>query len=345
LTFSGPQSVLSSEDKIAEAGKSLVAHMEATPGVVSATEVESQPFEGQSLFIMKVVSSTTPAAERDRVGFTPFEFVTPDYFRTFEIPIRSGRGFLATDTKGAEKVVVVSETLAERLWPHENAVGKQLVQVINKSSWTVIGVATDTHLRELKNGGPVVYFNGEQVQPFWNGYLVVRTTLPLAQMMPSLRKATDDVGLRLGLWDAKTMDELLAKPLAQPRLSALLLSGFSVVALLLSVVGLYGVMSSMVRQQTRDIGVRLALGATAGNIRDLVLGEAGRVVGIGAALGIAGAMFGGRLLSSQLFGVAPIDPLSLSLTATALLVAAAVAAFLPARRASKIDPVQALRSE
>jgi predicted lysophospholipase L1 biosynthesis ABC-type transport system permease subunit len=219
------------------------------------------------------------------------------------------------------------------------------VQTINQSTWTVVGVAQDTHLRELRNGGPIAYFNGDQIQPFWNGFIAVRTSAPLPSMMPALRRASREANPNLLLWDARTMDDLLAEPMSQPRLSALLLSAFSAVALLLSAIGLYAVMTSIVRQQTRDIGVRLALGATATDVQSLVVRDAVRVVVAGAAIGIVGAAIGGRMLASQLYGVSWIDPMSLAATSTALLAAAGIAAFLPARRAARIDPVQALRAD
>ena len=345
LTYTGPQSSLKDPKQIFEAAKSLVTRIETTPGVIAATPIESRPFEGQSLFIMRVAAADAQASEREQVPWTPFEFVGADYFKTFDIPIRRGRAFRTSDVDGAEHVVVISQTLARRLWPNEDAIGKHLMQTINQSTWTVVGVAQDTHLRELRNGGPIVYFDGDQVQPFWNGFIAVRTSVPLAAMMPALRRATHDANPNLLLWDAQTMDDLLAQPMSQPRLSALVLTAFSAVALLLSVIGLYAVMTSIVGQQTRDIGVRIALGATATDVKRLVLGDAVRVVLIGAAIGIAGAAIGGRLLASQLYGVSWIDPMSLAATSAVLLATAAIAAFLPARRAARIDPVQALRAD
>jgi ABC-type antimicrobial peptide transport system permease subunit len=153
------------------------------------------------------------------------------------------------------------------------------------------------------------------------------------------------VNPNLVIWDAQTMDQLIDEPMAQPRLSAWLLSGFSSAALLLSVIGLYGVMATTVRQQTRDIGVRVALGATSSDIRRMVLGEAMRIVIAGAAIGLIGAVLSGRLLSSQLFGVAPIDVVSLVTATGLLIVVAAAAAYLPAHLAAHTDPVTALRSE
>ena len=164
-------------------------------------------------------------------------------------------------------------------------------------------------------------------------------------MLPSLRAATHDVNPNLLLWNATTMDELLDQPLAQPRLSALIMSAFGVVALLLSGLGVYGVTAAAVRRQARDIGVRVALGATAGDVRRLVLGEAVSILSIGAVGGLVVAVFGARVLASQLFGVSAVDPTSLGAAVGSLLVIGVCAAYLPARRAVRIDPVQALRSE
>jgi ABC-type antimicrobial peptide transport system permease subunit len=209
----------------------------------------------------------------------------------------------------------------------------------------VIGVVADTHYRDLRSGGPLVYFDWEQQEPFWNGSLAIRTSNTLAATLPSLRAATREVNPNLVVWDARTMDELLATPLAEPRLSASLLTGFSLVALLLSSLGLFGVISTTVRQRTRDIGVRIALGATPGDVRRLVLGDAMRVAGAGAAIGALAALFVGRVLTSQLFGVSPIDPVSVGVSAFVLLGISISAAYIPARHATRIDPVHALRSE
>jgi ABC-type antimicrobial peptide transport system permease subunit len=164
-------------------------------------------------------------------------------------------------------------------------------------------------------------------------------------MLPGLRAASHDVNPALVLWDARTMDEQLDVLLAQPRLSALLLSGLSLAALLLSVIGLYGIMASGVRAQTHEIGVRVALGATPGHVRRLVLVQVSTLLGISVTAGLAAASVSSRLLQSMLFQVSPTDPLTLAGVCVVLLSVAAVAGYLPARRAARIDPVEALRAE
>jgi predicted permease len=345
LSFTGPQSDLPDNDRIFAVAKQLVERIQATPGVVAATPIESNPFKGQSFFIMKLVPAEQPASEREHAPFIPWEFVGPGYFRAFGIPIRAGRGLALSDTRTTDKVVVVNETLARRFWPGQNPLGKRVVELPQNNTYTVVGVASDTHFRELRNAGPVAYFDWDQVQPFWNGFVAVRTTASLGVMMPALRRAVHEADPNLVLFDARTMDQLLDAPLARPRLSALLLSGFSLVALLLSAIGLYGVMSTAVRQQTRDIGVRIALGATARDVYELVLGEAAWVVATGAVIGLVGAALGGRLLATQLFGVSPLDPVSLGAAAVLLLAIGIAAALLPARRAARVDPVNALHTE
>jgi putative ABC transport system permease protein len=345
-SFTGPRGKLTDPALMFQTVKDLVARIEGMPGVVAATPIESSPFKGQAFFVMQILAADRPASERGQVPFVPFEFVGPDYFRTFQIPIRRGRGFEASDTRGSAPVVIVNETLARRFWPDQDPVGKQLMEAGDTGVSTVVGVASDTHYRELKNVGPVVYFDWEQIPPDMGIWLIaVRTTGSLAATLPSLRVAMRDVNPDLVISDAQTMDELLGTPLAQPRLSALLMTSFSLVALLLATIGLYGVMSSAVRQQAHDIGIHLALGALARDVQRLVLGDALSVLGPGAAIGIVVALIAGRVLSSQLFGVSPIDPVSLALAATVLLAVGLGAAYLPAYRAGRTDPVEVLRSE
>ncbi|HEX4681251.1 MAG TPA: ADOP family duplicated permease [Gemmatimonadaceae bacterium] len=345
LSFIGPQSVLGTSQATFEVGRTLVDRIRAAPGVVGATPIESLPFEGQSLFIMKVAATEQPVAERDRNPFVPFEYVGPDYFRTFDIPLRRGRAFRANDTRASGNVVVVNETLAHQLWPNQDAIGRKLVQLNDQSAWTVVGIASDTHFRELKETGPVAYFDWEQVEPFWNGMIAVRSGVPLTSVLPALRNATRGVNPALLLWKAQSMDDLLATPMAQPRLNTILLASFSLAALLLSAIGLYGVISAGVRHQTRDIGVRVALGAAPGDVLRLVLRDALGIVSAGAVAGIAGALIGSRLLASQLFGVSPLDPTAIAAAAALLVVVSLCAAFAPAWSAARIDPADALRME
>ncbi|HEY2897151.1 MAG TPA: ABC transporter permease, partial [Gemmatimonadaceae bacterium] len=165
LTFDGPQSAMPTPERVAEIARALVTRFEGMPGVIAASPIENLPFKGQSLYLMKLAPAEQPASERERSPFVPFEFVGPHYFRTFAIPMRRGRTFAASDTKGSDQVVIINETLARQLWPNQDPIGKRLAQGFDNSQWTVVGLASDTHFRELKNTGPLAYFEWEQVRP------------------------------------------------------------------------------------------------------------------------------------------------------------------------------------
>ena len=226
LAFTAARDVFPNDDAGNEVGKQLVRRLEAMPGVVAATPILSEPFIGQSLFIMKVARVEQPVTERAQNPFVPFEFAGPSYFRALGIPIVRGRGFTDADTPGSARVVVVNETLARQLWPNEDALGKQLVQATHAgdTAFTVVGVASDTRFRELRNVGPVVCFEWEQAEGGFPGLVAVRPIRPMATLLPAVRTASHDINPALVLWKTQTMDQLLDAPLAQPRLSALFLA-------------------------------------------------------------------------------------------------------------------------
>jgi len=208
---------------------------------------------------------------------------------------------------------------------------------------TVVGVAGDMHYRSLREPSAEIYLPWKQ--SYWQGSFAIRTTGTLSSVLPALRRATAEVSPALTLWEADSMDDLIAKPLAQPRLSALLLAGFAFVSMLLAAIGLYGVMASSVRGSMRELGVRAALGASPERLRRGVLTQALIVTGTGAVVGLAVALAASRLLTKLLFEVSPADPISLLGSAVLLLIVAAIAAYVPARHATRVDPVQALRAD
>ena len=234
--------------------------------------------------------------------------------------------------------------MARRLWPGQDAIGKRLRLPGDVAEWrTVVGIAGDIRFRRLREPTPTMYLPWRQLITF--GTFAVRTRGDLGSVLPAMRRTVRDFDSQINVWAAGTMDDYLAEPLAQPRLSAFLLSGFGLVALLLSAIGLYGLMASAVRERTRDIGVRLALGATPERLRRDVLGNALVVAAVGAVVGLGGALVCSRLLAALLFEMSPTDPATLAGVCILLLGVALMAAYLPARRATRVDPIVALRTE
>jgi predicted permease len=275
------------------------------------------------------------------------EYCGPEYFRTFRVPLLRGRAFTDADREGAPLVAIVSESVARRLWPGQDPIGKRLCipgsTAEGDALRMVVGVAHDTHLRRVRDATPTVYV--PSLQGYWQGYVAVRSSTEAGAFVQALREAGHDVDPGLELWAPKTIDEVLAEPLAQPRLSALLMPSFGLVALLLAAIGLFGVMASLVHDRTREFGIRMALGATPGRVRKEVLGRAGVVAGAGVAVGLIAALATSHLMEALLFQVSPTDPIALVGACVVLLAVAGLAAYLPARRATTIDPVEALRAD
>jgi len=326
-------------------GDQLTRAYRSVPGVTAVTPALVPPFLGSGIFVGRLDLEGQTPEETKRNPVYPLEAGGTDYFRVHGIPIKRGRGFTDADDEKAELVAVVSEAAARRIWPNADPIGKRIrYWNADTTKWrTVVGIAGDIHYRTLRESTAEIYLPWKQ--SYWQGYFAIRTTGRLASVLPALRRATTETNPVLTLWQANEMDELLAQPLAQPRMSALLLAGFAFVSMLLAAIGLYGVMASSVRGSMRELGVRSALGASPERLRRDVLGQALKVTGAGAVIGLVAALAASRLLTKLLFEVSPVDPISMIGAATLLLVVALIAAYVPARHATQVDPVQALRSD
>ena len=334
-----------SDQKIFAMFDDLYGRLRAVPGVTALTPLLYAPFLGANLMQVTPVLDGQSEAAVDVNPPVPLEGGGIEYFRTFGIPILRGRGFLPSDRESAPKIVVVSEAVARRLWPGQDPVGKRFRFLGgDPGDWrTVVGVAGDVRFRRLKEATPTIYLPWHQLITF--GTFAVRTRDALGSVLPAVRRTVREFDPQIDVWDARTMDDYLAKPLAQPRLSTLLLSVFGLVGLLLAAIGLYGIVASTVQERTRELGVRVALGATPGRLRRDVLAAALGVTSVGAVVGLAAALVSSRLLTALLFQVSPTDPITLAGVCVLLLGVGLGAAFLPARRAMQIDPVVAMRCE
>jgi predicted permease len=347
LSVSWPSKQYDSTSKLIALGEDILQRWRSIPGVVAATPTVIPPLLGPSVFIGRFELEGQSAAEKGADPYVPMESGDAEYFKTLGLPIVRGRGFTDADRETSEQVVVISEALAKRFWPNENPIGKRVhywAGLDTASNRTVVGVARDARIRSLREPVLEAYVPWRQAN-FWQFNFAIRTTGPLASVLPALKRELHAVEPQLSMWDAKSMDEFLAKPLAQPRMSALLMVAFGGAALLLAAIGLSGLMASIVREQTREIGIRMALGAEPERLRREVLQHALAVTGAGAVVGVVAALVASRLVAKLLYEVSPTDPVSLVTASAVLLVVVLVAAYVPARWATKVDPASALRAD
>jgi predicted lysophospholipase L1 biosynthesis ABC-type transport system permease subunit len=273
------------------------------------------------------------------------EVAAPNYFTMLGIPVLRGRSFHDDDREGATPVIVVSASVAHHFWPDGDPIGKRLG--MPGREFTVVGVVPDTRYRDLQTPRPTAYFPLRQ-SPFTSsvpGTLLIRATGAPADIVPALRRAVADAHPAVSVVSAASLETLLDVPRAQPRLNAVVIALFAAAAVSLAAIGLFAIIATMVRQRTHEIGIRLALGATTGDVRRMVVGRGLALAALGAVIGMVGALAMSRFLAALLFETSPTDAVTLGLVAALLLSVAAVASFVPAQSSIRIDPAIALRSE
>jgi len=272
--------------------------------------------------------------------------VGPDYFLTMGIPLVRGRDFDARDAKpGAQLAAVINETMARRFWPNAEAVGQHIQSMTNGPMIEIIGVARDIKYYSLaEEARPYVYTSAAQV--YTPGITMhVRAAGDPRALIRGVQKEIESLDPNVAITNLVTFEESRRVPLFPGRAMALVTGLFGLLALLLAAVGFYGVTSHMVGQRTREVGIRMALGAQRSDILQLIVGQGVRITLIGIGIGVAAALALTRFLSSLLFGVSATDPLTFALVAVSLALLALVACWIPARRATKVDPIIALRCE
>jgi putative ABC transport system permease protein len=289
-----------------------------------------------------------PPQPQGKANMANYVSASPQYFPVMGISLIRGRLFSAEDTAMTQKVAVISLTLAHRYFPNEDPLGKHLVfgfaPNVNVSR-EIVGIVADIHNVSLaKDPGPIMYVPFVQ-EPFWGGEIVVKGNLSVAEVENAIRATTRGIDASLPVTEVETLPEALNASVAEPRFRTLLLVIFGIIALLLATVGIYGVISYSVSRRTREIGVRMALGATPTNLCRLILGESAKLTLFGLTAGIPAALASARLLSGMLFAVNSADPTTFLGVALLLMIVALAAAYFPARRAMRVDPARALRWE
>ena len=334
--------------------QSLIERVDALPGVRAAGAVFGLPLSdfGYSISALELDGRTLSQEEQDGLSLQ-IRVVTPGYFAAMGIPVRRGRGILPSDREGTPPVMVVNDAAVRRIWPDQDPIGHRLTVGTRlglgkdhaRAGGEVVGVIGDLKEGALSQpAAPTMYLSHAQF-PMGFMSVAIRASgdpLLLAKPAQAALAATDP---DVPLFRLRSMDQLLAASIAQPRLYALLLALFALVAITLAAVGLYGVLAQTVAQRERELGVRMALGATARDVVGMVVKQATRLAAVGVVVGLAGGLAATRILATLLFGVKPFDPGTFVTVGVGLFVIALAASLVPARRATQVDPMEALRTE
>lgn len=325
----------------------LIERVQSLPGVKSVAGISPLPLSDNNVSKGVLIEGAPVVALADRPS-VGVRIITPNYFPTMSIPVLKGRSFSAQDRDNTPNVIVVNEALASRLWPDQDPIGKRLgfEDDPGKQVWReIVGVVGNVRHKALEiDVMPEAYFPYQQVPENFMS-LVVRTTSDPASMIPAIRNQVLSIDKDQPVSDIKTMEQRVAKSVASSRFVMLLLSSFSVLALGLAAVGIYGVMAYLVTQRTQEIGVRMALGAQKRDVLRMVVGKGMVLAIIGTAIGLVASLALTRLMRSLLFQVTPTDWFTFVIASMILLIVALLACYIPARRATKLDPLIALRYE
>jgi predicted permease len=344
-TLSLPEGQYDTAEKRIAFYRALTDQLATVPGVTTAAAGAPLPFSGSGASASFSIEGR-PSGPGDPGPHGNLRAVTPGYFKALGIPLKSGRLFVPQDRSDTEPVVIIDQNLARQYWPNENPVGKHMRRGSNAPWSTIVGVVGHVSHSDLASdtGKGTYYYCLFQFPIPWTS-IVVKAKRDPSGLGTAIRDAVLAVDPTQALRDVKSMEDLVSGSLAPRRFVARLLAFFAVVAVFMAALGLYGVISYSVVQRTQEIGIRMALGARAGSVLRMVVGRGLVLSGTGVAVGLIASMMCSRLLASQLYQVSPFDPATFGSMVIALLAAALLAAYVPARRAMKVDPLKALRYE
>ena len=346
-TISLPESRYKDDNQTRAFYSRLMERVPHIPGIVSAALCQVVPFSGGGGGYSFTVEGYLPApGEPARDAWR--RSITPNYFDTMGIKLLSGRSFETSDRATTPLVTIIDEKLARHYWPNGNSLGKRIKlggQTSNAPWLTVVGVVRSVKNRRLDEDTKYYIYQPFEQWPRHETSVVVRTSTQQAEVVSALRRELKTLDPELPLFDIATVEDTVRKSVSTKLLASSLLTIFAVSALALAVIGIYGVISLNVNNRINEFGIRMALGAQPGNIRRLVVNDGMRVVLIGAVAGIGAALLLTRLLQNLLYGVSPTDPLTFVSVTGVLTIVAFVASYIPARRATKVDPLVALRYE
>jgi predicted permease len=354
VTFSMTLPMANSEpDTRAQAYQRVLDRLRSVPGVLGTVAMSGLPPNRTPDAIATPIANYTSDDGRPFASVDYYQFVMGDYFGTMGIPIVAGRGFERTDNASQGKVAIVNEALAKRIWKGQNPIGQRVrppgwLFGATEDVWhTVIGVAKDVRQRGVERpAGTELYVSLDQhgvSPPSMN--VVMRTTLPPAALSGTIERVVREVDAAVPVVRLRDMDSVFAESIHRPKLLAQLLGAFAGLALLLAAIGTYGVLSYMVTERRREIGIRVALGAVRSDVLTQIMKQGLQVTVLGLIIGLAGGLAVNRLIASLLFGVQPADTATIAIVIATIMGVAVVASWLPAWRASRLDPNVVLRDE
>jgi len=345
LALFGP--AYSDENRRANFYQQLLDRVRRLPGVESGGAVSILPLGGGVSWGGITIEGYDPATGQSAIQADQ-RIASVCYFETMRIPLIRGRFFNEQDRRDSPQVAIIDENMARTYWPNTNSIGKRLKQgsANNDNPWlTVVGVVANVKQYALDTDSRVAFYRPHSQIPSGMMYLTLRTRGQPASLTPTVMREARALEPNVAIYDVKTMEQWLSGSLARRRFAMLALGLFAGVAMLLAAVGIYGVMSYATAQRTREIGVRVALGAQRRDVLSLVIRKGVNLALIGTAIGLVGCLAVTRLVSSLLYGVTPTDPWTIASASLLLVVVTILASWLPARRAAKVDPMEALRYE
>jgi putative ABC transport system permease protein len=313
------------------------------PGVSSAGAVEAAPFLAADMSIrvnFTIDGKPAPAGEEPQSYVSA---ATPDYFATLDVPLVAGRLLNTFDRADGEAVTVINQTMRERFWPNEDPIGKYIRVVGSQTPIAIVGVVGAVLHGSLENDPRPEFFVPHTQRPTGSMTYFVRSSVDAAAIMGSVQEEIWRVQPLLSFYHAGTVDALIGNTLRSRRFSMVLLMSFAIIAVVMAAVGLYGVISYSVSQRTREVGIRMALGAGQTDVVALVVRDGVGAIAVGIVIGVIGSVAAARVIANQLFGITPHDTITYGGAALVLLLVGLVASYLPARRAAQVDPARTLR--
>ncbi|HEV2664257.1 MAG TPA: FtsX-like permease family protein, partial [Blastocatellia bacterium] len=328
--------------------QTLLERVKALPGVEAASAVVPQPLSGDIIMFSFDIEGRN--ISKSEMPNSHLRSISLDYFNVMKIPLLAGRAFTERDGSHSPGVVIVNETFAKRHFPNDSPIGKHVkpgISLEGEPVWReIVGVVKDVkHRQSLGRDYEPEYYLPHAQMPINSMNLVVRMTNDPRSLARSLQREVQSLDREIPVFRIKTLEQYLGVAVAQPKFNALLLSLFAGLALLLTAIGLYGLMAYSVIQRAQEIGIRIALGAQTGDVLKMVLRQGLKLTALGLLIGLATAYALTRYMQSLLFGVKAADPLTFAAIALLLIAVALVACWIPARRATNVDPMVALRAE